>query len=113
MVNSENTVGGKINLETLKYKMRVINIQETFSLICRNKIVYWSWGSNNPTNYFDQFLRITVNGHKHQGYVYICVDGVDLYNVYLTDVDGTIKEIINGIYFDQLVGVIDSKIERN
>ena len=42
----------------------------------------------------------------------IFVNGLDLFDVYLTTLQGTIKDKIEGLYFDQLVEWIDEKIEK-
>jgi hypothetical protein len=48
------------------------------------------------------------------GHVYIALNGMDLYDVYLTSNRGTIKQRTPemGLYFDQLVEWIDDKVER-
>jgi len=57
---------------------------------------------------------MTVSGHHHKGHVYIFVNGMDLFDVYLTTNRGTIvhKSGDMGLYFDQLVEWIDEKVER-
>jgi hypothetical protein len=85
------------------------------SLLKADIMKFWSWGSHsykidkaNRTTMF----RMTVSGHHHKGHVYIFVNGMDLFDVYLTSNRGTIKNKISGLYFDQLVDWIDEKIER-
>jgi len=39
------------------------------------------------------------------------VNGLDLFDIYLTSSHGTIKETINDIYLDDLFGILDKKIE--
>jgi hypothetical protein len=55
-----------------------------------------------------------VRGHHHKGHVYIFLNGLDLFDVYLTNSKGIIKDRTDeqGIYNDQLVEWIDEKIER-
>ena len=55
---------------------------------------------------------LNVQGHHHKGHVYIFVNGSDLFDVYLTTTQGTIKMKIEGLYFDQLVEWIDEKVEK-
>jgi hypothetical protein len=53
-----------------------------------------------------------VSGHHHKGHVYIFVNGSDLFDVYLTTLQGTIKTIGTDLYFDQLAEWIDERVER-
>ena len=57
-------------------------------------------------------LSIRVNGFKHQGEVRIMLNWLDLFDVYLLNQDGTIKEKISDIYVDSLVYVLDHAIEK-
>ena len=53
---------------------------------------------------------------KHKGHVYIFVNGMDLYDVYLTTTRGTIVEKSDGshggLYFDMLTDWIDDRVEK-
>ena len=96
---------------------RDINIPELQSLLQRDINVYWSWGSRNPTvdnTNRPKMFRIRVSGHHHKGYVYIFLNGVDLFDVYLTNLKNVIKVRTDemGIYFDDLVEWIDNRVER-
>lgn len=57
-------------------------------------------------------LSIRVNGFKHTGEVRIMLNWLDLFDVYLLNQDGTIKEKISDIYVDSLVSVLDHAIEK-
>lgn len=72
---------------------------------------FWSWGADKFTDINKRGLRFTVNAHHHKGHVYLFVNGSDLFDIYLTTSHGNIKEKICDIYLDQLVDVIDKKIE--
>jgi hypothetical protein len=43
--------------------------------------------------------------------VYLFVNGLDLFDIYLTTSHGNIKEKISDVYLDDLFGVLDKKIE--
>lgn len=53
-------------------------------------------------------LSIRVNGCE----VRIMLNWLDLFDVYLLNQDGTIKEKISDIYVDSLVSVLDKAIEK-
>jgi hypothetical protein len=110
-----NAVGEKINVQEITKGCRVLNVQELMSLLRVNINIFWSWGSHAFTvdsKHNTRMFRMTVSGHHHKGHVYIFVNGLDLFDVYLTSNQGTIKTIGEGLYFDQLVEWIDDRIER-
>lgn len=111
-----NTIGEKINVQEITKGCRELNVKELMQLFRSNILVFWSWGCHgflvdNKKNV--KMFRMTVNGHHHKGHVYVVVNGLDLYDVYLTKKDGTITQTSGdmGLYFDQLVEWIDGKIE--
>lgn len=102
----------KINLEEISNKSRYQDCQQTLLLIKQNLPMFWSWGVQNPTVVNENILRLQVNGHHHKGYVYISVNGSDLFDVYLTTFTGEIVDTIEDLYFDMLADAIDEKIEH-
>jgi len=112
-----NEVGEVINFEQITKGCREMNVQELMQLLRMDINIFWSWGSQDFTvdnRNRTRMFRMTVNGHHHKGHVYIFVNGLDLFDVYLTKKDGTIvhKSGDMGLYFDQLVEWIDEKVER-
>jgi hypothetical protein len=110
-----NNINEKINVQEIVKSCRSLNVQELMQLLKMNITIFWSWGSHAYTvdNKHDtRMFRMAVNGHHHKGHVYIFVNGMDLFDVYLTNLQGTIKDKFEGLYFDQLVDWIDEKIER-
>lgn len=110
-----NTIGEKINVPEITKGCRELNIQELMQLLRMDVMKFWSWGSHAFTidkKPNTRMFRMTVNGHHHKGHVYIVVNGMDLFDVYLTSNQGTIKLIGEGLYFDMLVDWIDNRIER-
>jgi hypothetical protein len=103
-------IGDKI--EERKIICREINVNDLVALLRQDISIYWSWGTNKLVNLANKGLRFTVNGHHHKGYVYIVLNGSDLFDVYYTTSRNTIKHIETDIYFDELVKRIDNKIER-
>ena len=111
-MNAKNEV---INVQEITKKCRSLNVQELMQLLKMNISIFWSWGCHAFTiddKRNTKMLRFVVSGHHHKGHVYIFVNGMDLFDVYLTNVQGKIKDIMSDLYFDQLVEVIDNRIER-
>jgi hypothetical protein len=113
-----NQIGEKIEFE--KCYCRDMNFDELLYVLKRNISIYWSWGAHRiivdkmrKDGYIKMF-RFTVSGHHHKGHVYIFLNGLDLFDVYLTTNQGTIKQRTDemGIYNDQLVEWIDERVER-
>lgn len=110
-----NLIGEKIDFNAITKSCRVLDPKELLALLSQNKIMFWSWGAKNFT--IDnknncRMFRMTVSGHHHKGHVYIFLNGMDLFDVYLTTNRGTIKTIQIDLYFDQLSEWIDKKIEK-
>ena len=98
---------------------REIYIQDLLNLLASSRQIMWSWGVPRTSFMTDKkpmggFLRFTVNGHHHRGHVYIFLNGMDLFDVYLTTNRGTIKHRTPemGIYNDMLIDWIDTKVEK-
>jgi hypothetical protein len=87
------------------------SMQELVNTMRRNQIV-WSWGASAWTKMNDQCLRFMVRGHQHQGHVYLAINGGDLFDIYLTTSQGLIKHIITDVFINELIDVIDRKVER-
>lgn len=112
-----NAIGEKINYEEIRKQSRNLNPNELLNLLKGDVFKFWSWGAENFT--IDKkddcrMFKMTVNGHHHKGHVYIFLNGLDLFDVYLTKKDGEIvqKTSEEGLYFDQLVDWIDERVER-
>jgi hypothetical protein len=110
-----NNIGEKIETSVIVKSCRQFDITELMSLLRHDMNKFWSWGSHaftidNKNN--TKMFRMTVSGHHHKGHLYIFLNGLDLFDVYLTSNRGTIKDIIKDQYFDMLVDSIDRRIER-
>jgi hypothetical protein len=111
-----NKINEKINIPEITKGCRNLDVNELMQLLRSDIAKFWSWGSHayriDKKNDVRMF-RMTVSGHHHKGHVYIFVNGMDLFDVYLTTSQGTIKDTNEeGLYFDMLVDWIDNKIER-
>lgn len=113
-----NQIGEIINFEEIVKSCREMNPNETMSqLRGMNVQKYICWGATKFTvdnMKRPKMLRFQVSGMKHKGHVYIFVNGMDLYDVYITKKDGTIVHKSNdmGLYFDQFTDWIDDRIEK-
>ena len=75
-------------------------------------MVIWSWGFNSPMA-LTNGLQFKVQGFKHKGFVSIIYnEGKDLFDVTLLDKKGNSIKKIQDVYFDMLVDVIDSNVEK-
>ena len=110
-----NTKGEVINFEEKRKSCRSLNVQELMQLLRADFWKFATWGATAFTidNKKDtRMLRFKASGHLHKGHVYIFVNGLDLFDVYLTTLQGTIKEVGEGLYFDMLFDWIDERIEK-
>jgi len=110
-----NQVNEKI--DTKSASCREMDASELMDLLRSSGAIMMSWGSHNYTvdkMKGTKMFRMNVQGHHHKGHVYIFLNGLDLFDVYLTTFQGTIKDRTDemGLYFDQLVDWIDEKVER-
>ena len=100
-----NTVGEKIDITEKIKSCRQLDPRELINLLRASGFTFMSWGAT----------AFTVD-NQHKGHVYIFVNGADLFDVYLTTLQGTIIEISDGshggLYFDMLSNWIDERIEK-
>lgn len=82
------------------------------SILKVDLMVLFSWGFHNPTA-IENGLIFKVNGFKHRGKVKVVYnEDKDLFNVSLITNRGVEIETIEGVFFDNLVEVIDNHIEK-
>ena len=101
----------KINKLFESLSQRQFNPAETLQVIQHNKQIYWSWGVEKLVNYYDKGLILIVNGYHHKGVLLITLAWNDTYSFHLINDNGTVKESIHEVYFDELQERIDKKIE--
>ena len=107
----KNQVGSIIDVQELQ-NGRDLDVRELLSYFQMHKSLFWSWGARDFQNGYDRFMRMTVSGHHPKGHVYIRVNGLDLFDVYLTSNRGTIKHVINDVYIEDLFEILDNRIEK-
>ena len=90
---------------------REFDLNETLQVLKSPIDIYWSWGVERLVNYYDKGLIMVVNGHHHQGVVYIVLAWNDTYSYYLLNLNLTVKKEQHDVYFDQLQNLLDKDIE--
>lgn len=72
----------------------------------------WSWGAEGWKEIIKKkLLQFKVNGRKHQGYVYVAVNGSDYFDIWLTDLKGNIVKEFTDINLMDAVDTIDRAVE--
>ena len=102
----------KLKKSVLGLLMNGFNTDETLSILRSNLPVYWSWGVERVFSVEDKGLVMKVNGHHHKGWVLITLGGDDYYRVHILTKDGEILDSFSEVCFDELVQIIDDRIER-
>jgi hypothetical protein len=104
---------------TIKFKAiikslveREFETSETIKVLSANKAIFWSWGAHNFVNFENKALVFKVQGHHHKGYVCITLAWDDTYTVNIITTTGKILNTYKNVYFDQLVEIIDNRIEK-
>jgi hypothetical protein len=86
-----------------KYIMDCLSVQ---------KMIVFSWGFHKPVALING-LQFCVNGFIHKGIVQVIYnEGIDLFEVNTLKNGNVIKSKAD-VYFDELVEVIDSMVEKN
>ena len=89
-------------MEMAKYIMSILRTQ---------LMVVWSWGFNSPMA-VNNGLSFKVQGFKFRGFVEVVYnEGSDLFDVSFCKAGRVVKSV-DGVYFDDLVSVIDNFVEK-
>lgn len=81
------------------------------SILKTQLTIIWSWGFHCPIA-MENGLSFKVQGFKFRGVVEVLYnEGQDLFDIYFIK-RNKVVESINGVYFDQLVEVIDDYVEN-
>ncbi len=83
-----------------------------YSILLSQPTILMSWGFLSPRA-IQNGLSFHVHGFIHTGRVIIKYnEGQDLFDVYLENQNDEIIDTINMVFFDQLVNVIDDRVEK-
>lgn len=81
------------------------------SILRSELMVMWSWGFHSPV-VIPNGLKFKVEGFKFVGWVEVKYNqGADLFDISFTK-SGKVVKAINGVFFDELVSVIDNYVEK-
>ena len=85
-----------------------------WSILKTQPIIVMSWGVDMDTiKPVKGGLEFHVQGFKHTGMVQIILDeGKDLFEIHLIPDSEGERKIIEDVYFDMLVSVIDENVEK-
>lgn len=82
------------------------------SILKHQSMVVFSWGFNSPTA-LSNGLMFKVQGFIFKGWVKVVYnEGSDLFDITLLSYKMEIQKEIEGVFFDELVNVIDSNVEK-
>lgn len=90
---------------------REFNVSEIAQFIRKHGQIPMSWGYRSPANYMNKALVFRVNGYQHKGLVSITLNGMDLFDVELLNNQYNSKKVVEDVYIDSLMNVLDSLIE--
>lgn len=83
-----------------------------YSILRSQLNIMWSWGFNSP-KVLENGLMFKVQGFIFRGWVKIMYnEGSDLFDIYLLTSKMEIQKEIEGVFFDELVNVIDGNVEK-
>lgn len=87
------------------------SMQELVNAIKRN-VKVWCWAARGWTKMNKALLRFRVSAHRHKGFIYIAVNGSDLFDIWLTNLKGDVKHTFTDVYIEDLIDTIDNHIEK-
>ena len=94
----------------------ILTIANEVNSILKNAgAVAWSWGIDNKTATEYEGMAafaFTVQGFRHRGGVVVALnEAKDLYEVYFLNEKGEAVNVVEDVYLDELVSVLDREIE--
>lgn len=100
---------------------RQFNPKETMKVLTHNPMVFFSWGVSGKVKTFGtneygevEGMLLKVNGRKWKKYVLIMLNFYDWYEVHLVNEKyELVEEVGTDICFEDLVEIIDNRIESN
>lgn len=94
----------------------ILTIANEVNSILKNAgAVAWSWGIDNKTATEYEGMAafaFTVQGFRHRGGVVVALnEAKDLYECYFLNEKGEAVNVVEDVYLDELVSVLDREIE--
>jgi hypothetical protein len=101
----------KFNIEEVIKNCAILDYENLMAILNPRSVEFWTWGVVGLTKVQNKALKFQTSGLKHAGYVYITVNGMDLFDIYLTDLDGNLVKEITDLYDDMVFSTLDEEIE--
>ena len=103
-----------VSIKPMANKLTTDMSRYIWHILSLDPYIPMSWGIDLESLESDNTsLEFHVQGFVHTGNVRITyIEGADLFQVTLYGEDGELKETINDVYLDNLVSVIDEKVEK-
>ena len=103
-----------VSIKPMANKLTTDMSRYIWHILTLDPYIPMSWGIDLDSIESDETsLEFHVQGFVHTGNVRITyIEGADVFQVTLYGEDGELKETINDVYNDNLVSVIDEKVEK-
>lgn len=103
-----------VSIKPMANKLTTDMSRYIWHILTLDPYIPMSWGIDLESLESDNTsLEFHVQGFVHTGNVRITyIEGADVFQVTLYGEDGELKETINDVYNDNLVSVIDEKVEK-
>ena len=83
-----------------------------YTILISQPTILMSWGYTSPT-VIKQGLRFSVSGFLLKGTVEVTYNaGSDLFDLTFYNEDSSVRNTLEGIYFDELLSTIDDQVEH-
>ena len=104
-----------VSIKPMANKLTTDMSRYIWHILTLDPYIPMSWGIDLDSIESDETsLEFHVQGFVHTGNVRITyIEGADVFQVTLYGEDGELKETINDVYNDNLVSVIDEKVEKH
>lgn len=104
-----------VSIKPMANKLTTDMSRYIWHILSLDPYIPMSWGIDLESLESDNTsLEFHVQGFVHTGNVRITyIEGADVFQVTLYGEDGELKETINDVYNDNLVSVIDEKVEKH
>ena len=104
-----------VSIKPMANKLTTDMSRYIWHILSLDPYIPMSWGIDlEGLESDDTSLEFHVQGFIHTGNVRITyIEGADVFQVTLYGEDGELKETINDVYLDNLVSVIDEKVEKH
>ena len=104
-----------VSIKPMANKLTTDMSRYIWHILTLDPYIPMSWGIDLESLESDNTsLEFHVQGFVHTGNVRITyIEGADVFQVTLYGEDGELKETINDVYLDNLVSVIDEKVEKH